>query len=590
MEGLQIYELKTSIAVELACGMYETYAHLTESPKFASLIPVATDNKRFITQLHAGLDILIRNILEKCSEDNGGSSHESDYNYLDIGFEAIEKSMKHAAAEDLFKPYRKRFQQCEVFENKEGDKCIKFNSISEEISLYEKINEILLREQNNNNGFRVGLAFHSIDRISGNLGNVEKASLKSVLATKLLFEMPDEFVIGKYTMSQITEVWYKVIREAIIFSDENRIKLSEMSADNISLLSLCRLNWEKWNFQVVDKETTKAILDELTFKIAKGKYTSLSNQPLLELPDGDKMISPKFILNYAHERNILTTLYRKYPNSSDEVKEGLFINDLSEVIKGYTSLEEASDINLPDTNVDYLLYDHRTSTLVAFELKWLTEPSTPVEIDNKDKEIEKAIQTQLVNYENGIKADISGFMVKAFKRDLKVKKLFLFVLTRGTIGSGKVKRSENYKVINFRMLKKALHDYKADLQNAAEALKNEEYYPKEGIHFSSDFPLSYKVGEVNVICEGYNILKDISYLTPMDKEGVSKVTGINLDKLLNMETKPRLISVSGNQIGYSLAVETKLEANKNGNREQRRNLAKSEKVRSKRKRKIRKKK
>jgi hypothetical protein len=321
---------------------------------------------------------------------------------------------------------------------------------------------------------------------------------RSVAKVEFDFDFPDDYKVGPYTINQIKEVWYKVIREAWWGDRENQIlKSSSKNYPNVYDLKI-----EKWNFDTVDRETTFKIINDLTFtgkRKGKQRYTMPITEPIFELKDGRKIISPRLILNNQPARNILSSLNRIYGDDASndaDMKEIIFIDELSKITKGYDNLLVCHSVPVEGTNVDFGIYDKNTKAISLFEIKWFVEPVTAVEIKSKDIEIKKGLHEQLPKYKEALIKNIEDFTKKAFDQTLEVKDSFFFVLTRVSIGSGLIPKSA-YLTINIRMLKKALFESKGNLLEASKRLNNKEYYPVENTDYSLGVD-SGRMGSVRV--------------------------------------------------------------------------------------------
>ncbi|SFA54467.1 hypothetical protein SAMN05192569_10522 [Parageobacillus thermantarcticus] len=237
----------------------------------------------------------------------------------------------------------------------------------------------------------------------------------------------------------------------------------------------------------------------------KGKQRSSKPllQPIFQLSDGTRFISPRVILYHQLGRNIITILNRIYgdeANQDADSKETIFIKGLIDITSQYPNLSACHDVPVDGTNVDFGILDTNDNTLALFELKWFVEPVTSVEIQNKDAEISKGLHEQLPKYENAIKENGSKFTLKkAFGKEIEINESFYFVLTRLTIGSGLIKPSP-YKTINIRMLKKALFDTNGNLNEACRKLYDGFYYPKINEDFSLE-KAEFKMGNITVIAD-----------------------------------------------------------------------------------------
>lgn len=395
---------------------------------------------------------------------------------------------------------------------KESDNdTIYINFVSPDVAYFEAVNEIILTNYN----YQKFNKMPSVDvgkMLS--LGKYAGTTVKTRMLQKLdiEFELPDDYVIGPYSIKQIKEVWGYVMTKAFMQIMENT-KNRKYTPKLMQLLEM-----EKFPYKYSSKDDVNGLLKDLTYignyqkKNTKGKpiYSNFLTEPIVEI-NGKKLISPSIILNYQVSRNILSTLNRIYGDDSHKQKGEQFTKDLIKHIKDYPHLLSAQEVPIKkptETDVDFALFDPRTETLLIFEIKWFNEPVTPIEIKSKDAEIEKATTKQLPNCYKGILHNPTNFIHKAFRVKLSNPnnlKLQGYVLTRCTVGSGNINRN-NFEVINYKMLLTALKDCNGDLLSVKELLNDRRFYPKQNEDF--DFgTVANKVGEYILVRDGYTLLK-----------------------------------------------------------------------------------
>lgn len=546
IEGLRIFEVQRSVALILTMQMFETCVHLflnLQQSKYASQFQVAIRERIFDFQCAA--DLLVRWVQKRCPER--GIIPDENFDSFAVANEAFEKAITHSKAEAFFMPLTQKPSLYDVDTQCDGggQEYLHFRYASERVAYYEAVNERLLSEYNAYKQKQLQKANQVAEKaFRGVLEAIY--SLRAVNAVELGFELPDTFRIGPYTIGQITEVWYKVIREAWFGDRGNRTKARGMTPQHAHFLDLRNLRWEEWADDKVDKKMTKRLLDDLTYtgkKKGKQKFTSLLTEPILEMENGEKFISPRFILQYLHGRNIVAALNRIYGDGASidaDQKEVVFYADIEAIAKPYSNLRVTASVELGDglPDVDCSLYDDATKTLAALELKWLTEPGTSAEIKSKDEEIGKAITIQLPNYRKGIEGHTDEFTQKAFGISLEVRHQFYFVITRVSIGSGHVQTDEK-QVFNIRMLKRALTESRGKLLDACRRLADGQYYPKEGVHFRYIHNLSKTVNGVKIIYEGHEVLHDFSLWTISDERVVIRGREMDPNKLKKHLFSPR---------------------------------------------------
>ncbi|WP_025025719.1 hypothetical protein [Caldalkalibacillus mannanilyticus] len=222
------------------------------------------------------------------------------------------------------------------------------------------------------------------------------------------------------------------------------------------------------------------------------------------------------------------------------------------------------------TDIDYGIYDKESHSLILFEMKWFVEPVTSVEIKSKDQEISKGLHVQLPKYKEVVENNIKDFTLKAFHRELEVKKISYFVLTRVSIGSGLIEPSP-FTVVNIRMFKKALFDAKGQLNVAAENLQNGSYYPKINEEFSLE-KVTIMMRKVKVIVDSFKILNN-SFDLSVPNDEIVHLHGIemNPDKM----PKSRARQVGKSQ--YELIIKSPSSVKKGRNKKKRKRRKRAKK-------------
>lgn len=522
IEGLEIFKYDKKNTILFLCQLFERRIKEIKrtsnllyrvTPKFEEGLDIFINIRERIMDEHEALSLLIREVLKNNHSDEKLDILNSKF-IFEIGNDAFSRATKYIHAESLFKSMYRGLFSGEVINDKDGEECLRFTYKNEEIFKYEAINAQILND--------INIQKRQYIKTPEELG-IKRYTKWSFIKIKnhakqwidKEIDLPDNYQIGPYKIRQIKEVWTYVITKAYIEYYSNIGK---------ELPTLMELNYKDWSFIYSNIEIVEKLLNDLTYYGEKAKkntqgeniYSTLLTEPILEI-SGKKIITPSIILNYQASRNIQSTLNRIYDNSSNDSdnKEGLFVQEIKGNLDSITNIKFTSDIEIKEpfeTNVDFSMYDIKTKTLICIELKWLNEPVTAIEILSKDKELQKGVLIQLPNYKAGINKDIDGFMLKAFKEDFTVNEVFLFVVTKGTVGSGVIKR-DKYQIINQKMLIKAIFDSNGDLCKAAINLNNGEYFPKENQHYKKVDDININVGDVSILAEGHSILEP--YIIPI---------------------------------------------------------------------------
>ncbi|WMJ21542.1 hypothetical protein [Geobacillus kaustophilus] len=535
-EGLDYWNINRDTALKLLCTLFEEWVYQLDQEIFSFTEPQKIKLNGFIITLVEALDWLIRMTFKKNKID--GCNVEDVDTLIKYTQEAFAKAIIHVKAEQIFLPFWKGLYMAKVDSKNSNKDYIEFEFHSHDVAVLEGINFVLLEEYNHYKLKKLEKVEQTIKKLFGNVPEMHYHTM-SIARTEFDFDFPDDYNIGPYTIGDIKNVWRRVIREAYWADRHNR---DQKLIDRDSLPDLWSINVENWVLTDVKEKTALKLIDDLTYTgRMKGKQRSSKPllQPIFQLSDGTRFISPRFILYNQLGRNIITILNRIYgdeANQDADSKETIFIKELIDVTSQYPNLSVCHDVPVDGTNVDFGILDTNDNTLALFELKWFVEPVTAVEIQNKDEEISKGLHEQLPKYEDAIKENGSKFTLKAFGKEIEINESFYFVLTRLTIGSGLIKPSP-YKTINIRMLKKALFDTNGNLNEACRKLYDGFYYPKINEDFSLE-KAEFKMGNVTVIADSIKKL-DSSYDLSIPSDSEVSLLGfeMNPEKVPQMKFK-----------------------------------------------------
>lgn len=558
-EGLDFWDINPDTAIILACQVFEELGlQYDEQITKSTSINMNLLLRNQMLDLMQGLEWLIKQCYIKCNAN--GFTLESNVPLIEYTQEALKKALIHSKAEQIFMPYSQKLYIASINNDKPNKEEIEFNFPSERFAFNEGINSVLLEEHNQYKMKKYKKTDKTIRKLFDNSPEMVYQT-RSMAKVEFDFDLPDEYKIGPYTIKDIKNVWRRVIRDAWWADRDNSID-KHKNTDNYP--DLREIKTENWSLDDVIPEVATKLIDDLTYtgqKKGQQRYTTPITEPIFQLSDGRKIISPKFILNHQPERNILSTLNRIYgdeANIDSDLKEIIFINDLGKITKEYPNLIVCHSVPVEGTNIDYGIYDRKTNVLVLFEMKWFVEPVTPVEVKSKDTEIKKGLHSQLPKYKKAVDKNINEFTLKAFNEVLEVKETSYFVLTRVTIGSGLIEPC-SFRVVNYRMLRRAFYDAKGNLKESVEKLNSEFYFPKLDIDFSFEKYVS-KMGRVTVIADSFKIL-DLTYdLSVPDDEKVI---------LHGFEMDPDNIKQVGPSQYESIRKPTTLKRNRIGRRERR---------------------
>jgi len=219
------------------------------------------------------------------------------------------------------------------------------------------------------------------------------------------FRHPDSFQLNTYSLAEFKAVYIgllilSAIHEYICYPwDKQGQPIPESSLVMVKSRSqwISRLS----SISGVPKNTCDTIVKDLTLRPENRSFTSLCITPFVPLDSRDDAlaVAPQFPLTSAVDENALRQFSYTYPalfSAQNTQKEERMRSQLRVANPGY---KVDFSIPVPDgsTEIDLLIEDETTSTVVLGELKWLRKPYKPLERLEREKDLEKGIsQLELI--------------------------------------------------------------------------------------------------------------------------------------------------------------------------------------------------
>ena len=219
------------------------------------------------------------------------------------------------------------------------------------------------------------------------------------------FRHPDSFQLNTYSLVEFKAVYIgllilSAIHEYICYPwDKQGQPIPESSLVMVKSRSqwISRLS----SISGVPKNTCDTIVKDLTLRPENRSFTSLCITPFVPLDSRDDAlaVAPQFPLTSAVDENALRQFSYTYPalfSAQNTQKEERMRSQLRVANPGY---KVDFSIPVPDglTEIDLLIEDETTSTVVLGELKWLRKPYKPLERLEREKDLEKGIsQLELI--------------------------------------------------------------------------------------------------------------------------------------------------------------------------------------------------
>jgi hypothetical protein len=260
------------------------------------------------------------------------------------------------------------------------------------------------------------------------------------------------------------------------------------------------------------KATTEQLLSDLTFH--SKRLPDLHVFPFVPLDEAKKTLAlaPQFILGSAPEDNILRTCsylressYSLLSNDKAEVMR----RDIIETLKDFRC---EHSILLPNgsTDVDLLVEDVRSSSVVIAELKWYRKPSTYRERLRVDADFEDGFNRQLTAIREYCQEHPDWLRQRGLlTRSLSDYESVVFLLIGRDYWSW-FDRLDNTAVVEFEQFRLAL-GRSGSLRGAVQELLSYDWLPVE----DEDFHVQFDRGLV----EGVGVESEVYYAGPPTRRG-----------------------------------------------------------------------
>lgn len=237
-------------------------------------------------------------------------------------------------------------------------------------------------------------------------------------------------------------------------------------------------------------EKIKYIIDDLTFKT--GQRLDVICTPLIEILDVNKKksyITSHGLFLYSNiERNTLVLLDEIYKISDKSFKEKSLINEIVEMLKSYENINCKFNIKIPKetsnenlTDIDMVLYDKKSNSIIVSELKNLSRADTTVEHLNvqgrKNNEgINKGF-SQITKIREYFYSNTSDFFRRCFglKNAPNNLTICFTVISKNNLGSHLYEDIKIFDTINFENL---LKRHKGNLANLIQEVNSDILLPK----------------------------------------------------------------------------------------------------------------
>ncbi len=240
----------------------------------------------------------------------------------------------------------------------------------------------------------------------------------------------------------------------------------------------------------VHKAVCEAIISDLTLDPTIQRGASMCIHPFVPLDSLVLAVAPQFPLASAVDENILRSFSYRHPalfSAQNTEKEAIMRERIKEVAVRF---DLNHSIELPDktTEIDMLLVDEHSSTVVLAELKWSRKPNRSLERIDRDKEINKGLaQLRLIRDYARKHPDFLHERGK-IPRSLNSYENVHYLLVVWDYWFWIVPE-EGIAIVQFDALLHALKNGK-NLQTLVADLLKYEWLPVEGRDFRADYAIS----------------------------------------------------------------------------------------------------
>ena len=308
-----------------------------------------------------------------------------------------------------------------------------------------------------------------------------------------MFLLPSEWQFSCYTLGDFQKVFETVCAIAHIHRAAHIIAMNQRVIhkgylDSIYVKTYGRLIRCVAKCSDMSPVKVKSVLDDLTYGGSGIERPIPALQPLIKLNSRSYAIAPHIWICSSAERNFTALLnrmrnqnqkiYEKFKNKKEDLMKERFTTGLCD--KDFKFIP-GNITNL--TDIDLAIVNHSEKACLLLELKWFIAPTTARERINRSKEIKKGI-CQILKLKQAF-AENHKLLLEKLNIDSSYN-LKGVVVSENWIGYGNVQNPE-VPVIRANHLIEKLKTTDS-LHATMEWLKDREYLPKEGEHFTVHRP------------------------------------------------------------------------------------------------------
>jgi hypothetical protein len=248
----------------------------------------------------------------------------------------------------------------------------------------------------------------------------------------------------------------------------------------------------------LSQQICEKIIDHLTMDPSPGKATGMAIHPFVPLDryNQDLAVAPQFPLAANSDDNILRAFSYRDQAKFSGANTGKEATLRGRLLAANSRFNIPDPMNLPDrsTNIDLIIEDQQSSTLVLAELKWIRKPVKTWERAERDAEVDKGIG-QVRKIRNYARAHPDFLKVsRRLTRDIGsyANVHYLLIVADHWFW---VDPEDNFAILDFQVF---LTNFarSTNLQSTISDLVTYDWLPVEGVNFNVAFAPSSVNGAV----------------------------------------------------------------------------------------------
>ncbi|MDG2841169.1 hypothetical protein [Vibrio parahaemolyticus] len=213
-------------------------------------------------------------------------------------------------------------------------------------------------------------------------------------------------------------------------------------------------------------------------------------QPLYRTKTDLLLIPCLHILTSNVQRNILSLSARIMKSDFDrqsQVFEDKMVENLSKEINKwkYVALNKEIKIKKQKEEIDVLIIDERTKTILLLELRWILQPGDAREVYNKIKVVQQKVQqlSRKIQFVDKNRKEVINRLFADYdnESDYSSWNIEGFVVVQGF--GGAVSEDDDIPVITLDVLREGFQNFE-HLKELVYWVKSLEWLPRENVHFS----------------------------------------------------------------------------------------------------------